>query len=111
IDYRINDACPTIDAPIKAYLLKCLNTGTGRIVSTAAQSAGRTIHAIVDNTHLHLPTFDGLPIDDSTIIVKYTLRGDANLDGKVGFPDLVKLAQNYNNNTGEATWDIGDFNY
>jgi hypothetical protein len=35
--------------------------------------------------------------------------GDANLDGVVGFPDLVKVAQNYGG-TGK-TWLDGDFNF
>jgi len=35
--------------------------------------------------------------------------GDANLDGLVGFPDLVKVAQNYGG-TGK-TWLDGDFNF
>lgn len=35
--------------------------------------------------------------------------GDANLDGQVGFPDLVKVAQNYGG-TGK-TWLDGDFNF
>jgi T5SS/PEP-CTERM-associated repeat protein len=110
-DLLINYTGATIYPAIKTFLLNGLNTGTGGIVSTAAQADGRTVHAIVDNTHLHLTSFDGLPIGDTTIIVKYTLRGDANLDGSVGFADLVKVAQNYNNNSGLASWDIGDFNY
>ena len=44
-----------------------------------------------------------------TVLVKYALYGDANLDGKVGFDDLVLLARNYGKN--DANWDQGDFNY
>ena len=36
--------------------------------------------------------------------------GDANLDGKVGFADLLLLAQNYGKKD-NANWDQGDFNY
>src|SRR5207248_7096657 len=61
--------------------------------------------------HLHRTVWNGLPIDDTTIIAKYTLRGDANLDGTVGFADLVTVAQNYGNSSGQASWDAGDFNY
>jgi len=91
-------------ATIRNYLL------AGGIVSTTGQAAGNTIHAIIDNV-LHKTTWNGLPIDDTTIIAKYTLKGDANLDGTVGFADLIAVAQHYGNNTGQATWDIGDFNY
>ena len=97
---------------IRTYLLNGLNTGNGGIISTVGQSDGRTIHAIVDNAaRLHLTSFDGFSADDSTIIAKYTLRGDATLDGSVGFADLVALAQNFDNNSGQATWDMGDFDY
>jgi hypothetical protein len=46
-----------------------------------------------------------------TVLVKYTLYGDANLDRRVDFADLVALAQNYNQRAGVANWDQGDFNY
>ena len=42
-------------------------------------------------------------------LVKPALRGDANLDGKVGFPDLILLARHYG--ATNAGWDVGDFNY
>lgn len=35
--------------------------------------------------------------------------GDINLDGTVGFADLVALAQHYGHTN--ATWDQGDLNY
>jgi fibronectin-binding autotransporter adhesin len=110
-DLLINYSGATPYPTIRTLLLNGLNTGTGGIVSTSGLAAGNTVHAIVDNTHLHLTTFDDLAIDDTTIIAKYTLRGDANLDGKVNFADLVTLAQNFNNNTGLASWDIGDLDY
>jgi hypothetical protein len=46
-----------------------------------------------------------------TVVVKYTLYGDANLDRRVDFTDLVALAQHYGDNSGNANWDEGDFTY
>ena len=43
------------------------------------------------------------------LLIKPTVIGDANLDGKVGFPDLVLLARHYGQSN--ATWDVGDFDY
>jgi hypothetical protein len=43
--------------------------------------------------------------------VRYTLFGDATLDGAVDFNDLVKLAQNYNVVDGSRIWSSGDFTY
>jgi hypothetical protein len=45
------------------------------------------------------------------ILVRSGRAGDANLDGGVGFADLVVLAQNYNVPPAGATWTRGDFNY
>ena len=42
-------------------------------------------------------------------LIKPALPGDANLDGKVGFTDLVILARHYGQTS--ASWDAGDFNY
>lgn len=44
-----------------------------------------------------------------TVLIKYTVLGDANLNGQVGFDDLVTLARHYGQSN--ATWDEGDFNY
>jgi hypothetical protein len=48
--------------------------------------------------------------DGSSVRVRKTLRGDANVDGRVNFNDLVALAANYNLASG-AFWYQGDFNY
>jgi len=56
-------------------------------------------------------TYLGQIVDASSIIVRSTLRGDANLDGAVGFPDLVAVAQHYGLSDGTGTWYTGDFNY
>ena len=58
-------------------------------------------------------SFGAATVDGSAVLVRYTLSGDATLDGAVDFNDLVKLAQNYNTTlpaTGSA-WFRGDFNY
>src|SRR6185436_13563520 len=44
------------------------------------------------------------------VLIRYVLKGDANLNGTVDFADLVALAQNYNS-SGEVPWNRGDFTY
>ena len=44
-----------------------------------------------------------------TIEIKYTLLGDANLDGAVNGSDFAILATNFNKAV--SGWDPGDFNY
>jgi len=56
-------------------------------------------------------TFLGTTVDKSTVIARYTLSGDLNLDGSVDFLDLAKLAQSYNVTDGTRQWSTGDVNY
>ena len=46
---------------------------------------------------------------DNTVLVKFALDGDTNLDGTVNFDDLVRLVRHYGMTN--ANWDDGDFNY
>lgn len=55
-------------------------------------------------------TFLNLPVAADDVLVRYTLLGDATLDGRVNFDDLLALAKNYNA-TSNAHWSAGDFNY
>ena len=48
-------------------------------------------------------------LSSGTIEIKYTLLGDANLDGVVDGTDFGILAANFNK--GVSRWDQGDFNY
>ncbi|HEY7115374.1 MAG TPA: hypothetical protein VH475_02245, partial [Tepidisphaeraceae bacterium] len=56
-------------------------------------------------------TFGGQPVGANAILVRYSLAGDATLDGTVDFNDLVALAQNYNRTDGTRVWATGDFTY
>jgi hypothetical protein len=56
-------------------------------------------------------TFLGSAADGDAVLVRYTLLGDATLNGAVDFNDLVQLAQNYNVVDGSRTWFTGDFTY
>ena len=53
--------------------------------------------------------FDGETIDATTVLVKYTLAGDANLDGRVDFNDFLRLQNSFN--TANAGFAGGDFDY
>jgi hypothetical protein len=49
------------------------------------------------------------PADPSSVLVKYTYGGDANLDGKINVDDYGKI--DFNVQLGTAGWINGDFNY
>ncbi|MCS7034298.1 MAG: hypothetical protein NZ561_09940, partial [Phycisphaerae bacterium] len=53
-------------------------------------------------------SFFGEPIDATTILVRLTLPGDANLDALVDIRDFALLASNFNTT---SYWAKGDFNY
>jgi hypothetical protein len=69
-----------------------------------------TTLAISEAADLGLTDFAGLPVDESTVIAKFTYVGDANLDGQVDALDYerVDLAIGNTNVSGTAQ---GDLNY
>jgi Ca2+-binding RTX toxin-like protein len=58
--------------------------------------------------------FAGQTVDGTSVVVRFTRYGDATLDGRVDFNDLVRLAQNFNSGvpaTNLGSWRRGDFTY
>jgi hypothetical protein len=53
--------------------------------------------------------FSGQSIDATSVLIKFTLAGDANLDGEVDTVDFNTLSSNFGA-TGKI-WSAGDFNY
>lgn len=56
------------------------------------------------------PNFDGLSANANAVLIKYTLLGDTNLDGKVDVTDLGNVSSAYGAG-GAPDWRRGDFNY
>ena len=59
-------------------------------------------------------TFSGQAIDDTTVVVKYTFFGDADLDGDVDGLDIGTWATNFTGELGGAgtsVWTQGDWDY
>ena len=54
-------------------------------------------------------TFDGQPVSDGDILVKYTFVGDADLSGTINAADYTLIDNGFNNHL--AGWRNGDFNY
>ena len=55
-------------------------------------------------------TYLGQTVDATTVIVRYTYAGDADLDGGVSINDFNRFATAFGNATG-ALWTGGDFDY
>ncbi len=80
-----------------------LMLGDGRLKTTSAGALG-----YVDNAVAGLTTFAGQTVDTTSLLVKFTYGGDANLDGQVDISDLGALATAWQT---AALWTGGDFNY
>jgi autotransporter-associated beta strand protein len=99
--------------------------GTGGIGSSTA--AGDTTHltalGVIQNSvdqnggAAVMTSFDGQPVNNTDILVKYTYYGDANLDGVVDGSDYSRIDAGYASQqpgfTGTVLtgWFNGDFNY
>src|SRR5205085_240466 len=55
-------------------------------------------------------TLDGTQVDDSSLLIMYTISGDATMDRRVNALDFNALASNYGA-TSDAVWTAGDFNF
>jgi hypothetical protein len=80
---------------------------TSGIFSTPGNPDDDVVMAVADNAAWGKSTFNGIAIDGSTVVGKYTYFGDANLDGKVTGDDYVSVDANLG--TGDS-WLEGDFN-
>jgi autotransporter-associated beta strand protein len=111
----INYGSPVSDpaATIRGYLQSGYNNDMGDVTGITSSFAGYTSRFAVGyadgNTDAGTAAVVGDSIGATQILVKYTLKGDASLDGIVNFPDLLIIAQDYGK-TGQD-WARGDFNY
>jgi hypothetical protein len=103
-------------AAIEALVAKGYNGGDwlgGGITSgVAAAQADDFVLAVADNEALDTPFdfFDGVDVDDTTVLIKFTHRLDLNLDGVVNGTDAAIFGTHFS--PGEAaTFAQGDVNF
>jgi T5SS/PEP-CTERM-associated repeat protein len=82
----------------------------GRLIGNAALGSGNASLGYADNAALDSikTSFAGQSVDPSSLLIKFTYAGDADLDGDVDVADLGKLATSWQ---GAAPWTGGDFDY
>ena len=117
IDYSAS--APTPIAVVGAQIAAARNGGLWDrpgITSTRARldpQAATTLGTVEGSEFLAwnggTATFSGFQVDSSSVLVKYTWNGDANLDGRVTFDDYVRIDTGFN--THLTAWSNGDFNY
>jgi len=81
--------------------------GSGISTSAAANLPGTGI-GIAEASALGITLIDGESIDPTTVLLRYTWLGDANLDLTVDINDLATLASHWQS---AGTWIDGDFDY
>jgi hypothetical protein len=90
--------------------------GTGLVTSMSAAASGVTTLGVAEAADAlglapgQTQLCDGVTVDATTVIVKYTYAGDANLDGIVSGDDYSAIDFNVAV-AGSFGWYNGDFNY
>ena len=77
--------------------------------SAAADPQLRTAIAYADASLLNTTNFSGTPVDSTTLLLKYTYYGDANMDGRINADDFALIDRGFAKHL--TGWTNGDFNY
>jgi hypothetical protein len=88
--------------------------GKGITSSTSAAAPDSTSVGYAVNADMPLgavPTFRGQAVDPSSVLIRHTRLGDANLDGVVNDDDVTIVGAMYAPGTANAAWANGDFDY
>jgi hypothetical protein len=110
LDYTSNSPLPVVAAQIKSGYANGSWNGNGITSSAATSNAAHpTGLGYAEASALNLGTFSTQSVDNTTVLVRYTLLGDTNLDGVVNAIDFNALAAEFNR--AGALWSDGDVNY
>ncbi|HJS07060.1 MAG TPA: PEP-CTERM sorting domain-containing protein [Pirellulales bacterium] len=88
--------------------------GEGITSSTSAGAPDSTSVGYAVNGDLPLgavTTFRGETVDASSVLIRHTRIGDANLDGVVNDDDVTIVGSTYAPGVPQAAWALGDFDY
>jgi hypothetical protein len=92
-----------------------LGTWDGKGITSSNATADPSAASVGFANNADLPlgaytVFRGQPVDDTSVLIRGTRPGDANLDGIVGDEDVTIVGATYGMTSG-ATWALGDFTY
>jgi hypothetical protein len=89
-------------------------TGNGITSSTAANNPSGRAVGYADNGSLPLEPYIvwvGYTVDNSDVLVRYTVWGDTNLDGTVNDDDVTVLGASWAPGAGNPFWSLGDLDF
>lgn len=111
VDYTGSSPAAAIGALLTSGYAGGAWNGVGINSSAAASTTGRTLgFGEASELFEAFPaTFAGASVDSTSLVIRYTAPGDANLDGNVNFDDLLRTAQSYGS-VGKS-FAQGNFNY
>ena len=114
IDYAGGSPLETIQAKIISGYNNGSWNGSGINSASAASidsQPGAHVVALgyAEASALGVNSFSGQSVDSTSILIRYTLTGDADLSGTVDTLDFNLLAANFG--ASGARWDLGDFTY
>jgi len=114
IDYSGSSPLATIQAKIISGYSNGNWNGPGiNSASAAATDAQPGAHLVAlgyaEASALGLSSFSGQSVDPTSILIRYTFTGDADLNGTVDTVDFNVVAANFG--ASGARWDLGDFTY
>ncbi|MCS7033954.1 MAG: hypothetical protein NZ561_08155, partial [Phycisphaerae bacterium] len=108
IDYSGTSPLPAVDSQVRSGFNGGAWDGLG-IRSSEAAGVGNRAIGLAEAADIGSPlTFLGEPVDSTSLLLRYTLPGDSNLDGRVEIGDFALLGANFNQ---ASYWAKGDFNY
>ena len=115
VDYTGASVISDISRYIKSGYANGSWNGTGLSSTAAAASpaSARTGLGFVEASDIFTTfpaNFIGNSVDNTTVLIRHTLSGDANLDRKVNALDFNARASNFGTGIGHV-WTQGDFNY
>lgn len=107
VDYTGTSPVAAVKAAIVSGYAAGAWTGKG-IVSSSATGATAIGYAEASSVGLAGGTFAGQALTGDAVLIRYTLKGDTDLNRAVNFDDLLSLAQGYG---AAGDWRQGDTNY
>jgi len=112
IDYTDATPMPFVQSALHDGYAGGAWNGNGIDSSTAASVSGKGIgFAEASELFSSFPaSFLGQSVDNTSVLLRYTLLGDANLDGTVATLDFNSLAANFSKDSG-GVWSQADSNY
>jgi hypothetical protein len=119
LDYPTGGPNPAADTRARIIVGRggtdLLGTWNGRGITSSAAQADNSTLAVGYAVNADLPlgpytTFRGQPVDATTVLIRGTRIGDANLDGVVNDDDVTIVGATFGMTSG-AVWGLGDFTY